>query len=485
MRELAMRGGPFTAGERAALLDYCETDVEALARLFPKMLSHIDWPRALMRGRYMAAAAHIERNGVPIDTKTLTRLRENWDRIQDRLIASIDAQYGVYEGRTFKLERFERYLTANKIPWPRLPSGQLDMKDDTFREMARAYPCLMPLRELRTSLSQMRLNDLAVGPDGRNRVLLSAFRSRTGRNQPSNSAFIFGPAVWLRGLIQPEPGNALAYLDWSQQEFGIAAALSGDEFMKAAYCSGDPYLEFAKQAGAVPAHATKASHGEARDRFKACVLAVQYGMGAEALAERIGQSPAHARDLLRLHRETYACFWRWSDSALDHAMLTGKLHTVFGWTVRPGVDPNPRSLRNFPMQANGAEMLRLACIMGAEAGIKICAPVHDAILIEAQSDAIEEQVRIMQALMAKASAIVLGGFELRSDVNIIPSPERYLDPRGKVMWERVEELLSTEAAKTPPVPPRPSYLSHGDPPVQSNIYIYNTIPSSLPLGRYP
>ena len=140
MRELAMRGGPFTTGERAALLDYCETDVEALARLFPKMLPHIDWPRALMRGRYMAAAAHIERNGVPIDTKTLTRLRENWDRIQDSLIASIDAQYGVYEGRTFKLERFERYLAANNIPWPRLPSGQLDMKDDTFREMARAYP---------------------------------------------------------------------------------------------------------------------------------------------------------------------------------------------------------------------------------------------------------------------------------------------------------------------------------------------------------
>ena len=209
MRELAMRGGPFTTGERAALLGYCESDVAALARLFPKMLSHIDWPRALMRGRYMAAAAHIERNGVPIDTKTLTRLRENWDRIQDRLIASIDAQYGVYEGRTFKLERFERYLTANKIPWPRLPSGQLDMKDDTFREMARAYPALMPLRELRTSLSRMRLNDLAVGPDGRNRVLLSAFRSRTGRNQPSNSAFVFDPAVWLRALIKPKPCNAL------------------------------------------------------------------------------------------------------------------------------------------------------------------------------------------------------------------------------------------------------------------------------------
>ena len=452
MRELAMRGGPFTTDEQTALVAYCETDVEALDRLFPKMLPHIDWPRALLRGRYMAAVAHIERNGVPIDTTTLTRLRENWGGIQDRLIAAIDQDYGVYEGRTFKLERFQRYLATNKIPWPRLPSGQLDMKDDTFREMARTYPCLMSLRELRTSLSQMRLNDLAVGQDRRNRVLLSAFSSRTGRNQPSNTRFIFGPAVWLRGLIKPEPRNALAYIDWSQQEFRIAAALSGDEFMKAAYRSGDPYLEFAKQAGAVPAHATKKSHPEERERFKACVLAVQYGMGAEALAERIGQSPAHARELLRLHRETYACFWRWSDAALDHAMLTGKLWTVFGWTVRPGMDPNPRSLRNFPMQANGAEMLRLACILGVEAGVKICAPVHDAILIKAQSEAIEEQVRIMQGLMAKASAIVLGGFELRSDVKIIFSTERYVDPRGKVMWEKVEELLPAKTAKQA-VPP--------------------------------
>jgi hypothetical protein len=458
MRELAMRGGPFTAEERTALLDYCETDVEALTRLLPKMWPRIDLPRALLRGRYMAVAAHIERNGVPIDTGTLMRLRENWGDIQDALIAAIDKDYGVYEGRTFKLERFERYLALNKIPWPRLLSGRLDLTDDTFREMARAHPALAALQDLRASLSQLKLNDLAVGPDGRNRTLLSAFRSTTGRNQPSNAKFIFGPSVWLRALIKPKPGKALAYLDWSQQEFGVAAALSRDPLMQKAYSSGDPYLEFAKQAGAAPADATKESHGSARERFKACVLAVQYGMGAEALAARIGQSPAHARELLRLHKETYTGFWRWSDAALDHAILTGKLKTVFGWTVQVGTDPNPRSLRNFPMQANGAEMLRLACILGMEAGIKICAPV-DAILIEADSDAIDEQVRLMQELMAQASAIVLGGFELRSDVKIIPSSERYCDPRGTVMWGRVEELLSAKTAKHA-VPPVLSHISY-------------------------
>jgi len=225
--------------------------------------------------------------------------------------------------------------------------------------------------------------------------------------------------------------------------------------------------------------------GRCATASKPVCVAVQYGMGAEALAERIGQSPAHARELLRLHRETYACFWRWSDAALDQAMLTGELKTVFGWTVRSGVDPNPRSLRNFPMQANGAEMLRLACIFGVEAGITICAPVHDALLIEAESDAIAEQVRLMQGFMAKASACVLGGFELRSDVKLVPSPERYSDPRGRVMWERVEDLLSAEALK-PPVPPRPTHLSHGVAPVQSTLYIYNSnVPPRLVMGSLP
>jgi hypothetical protein len=58
--------------------------------------------------------------------------------------------------------------------------------------------------------------------------------------------FIFGPSVWLRGLIKPPPGYGIAYIDWAQQEFGIAAALSGDPLMMDAYRSGDPYLAFAK-----------------------------------------------------------------------------------------------------------------------------------------------------------------------------------------------------------------------------------------------
>ena len=330
------------------------------------------------------------------DVPMLELFRQRWTDIQDQLIAEIDADYDVFDGRTFKADRFATWLVKHNIPWPLLESGHLDLTDNTFRHQARAYPAVSPLRELRSSLSDLRLNDLAVGRDGRNRTILSAFRARSGRNAPSNSKFIFGPSVWLRGLIKPPPDHGVAYCDWSQQEFGIAAALSGDQTMQAAYKSGDCYLAFAKQAGAVPQDATKSTHGPTRELFKQCGLAVQYGMEAQSLALRIAQPLVVARDLLRAHHQTYRQFWSWSDAAVDQAMLVGVIHTVFGWPIHIGEETNPRSLRNFPMQANGAEMLRVACCLGVERGVEICAPVHDAVLICAPEERLDADIETMR-----------------------------------------------------------------------------------------
>src|SRR5262249_56836779 len=54
IRNLVLRGGPWSDEERTAILEYCMSDVDALARLLPAMAPRIDLPRALLRGRYMA-----------------------------------------------------------------------------------------------------------------------------------------------------------------------------------------------------------------------------------------------------------------------------------------------------------------------------------------------------------------------------------------------------------------------------------------------
>lgn len=596
MRQLALRGGPYNNAEQCALLDYCRADVDSLARLLPAMLPTLDLPRALVRGRYMAAAARMERQGVPLDVEALAVLREHWQSIKGRLIAAIDADrkifvptgqrtinpatalgaatldtardwnidpyaladaldwiwkderradaddkaarraarkatglthrrigqiedaghdhlavkgldvtgrelaglypelgigigydprapdddyagplWDVLKARTettrrkhdphllrraaelvaslptadayagpmsFSVERFAAFLERHAIPWPRLESGALALDDDSFREMARAYPeRIGPIRELRHSLSQMRLSELCVGADARNRCLLSAFGARTGRNAPSNSRFIFGPSTWLRSLIKPPPGRAVAYIDWSQQELAIAAALSGDANMREAYQSGDFYLTFAKMAGAVPLDATKQSHGAIRDQYKTVALGVLYGLSADGLARKLFVPPSLGRELLHRHREAFRQFWRWSDQVEMQAILTGELRTVFGWTIRVGPEPNPRSLRNFPMQANGAEMLRLACCLATERGIEVCAPIHDAVLIEAETHEIETAVKRMQEAMREASEHVLPGFPLRSEAKIVRYPDRYFDERGRAFWDTVMDLL--------------------------------------------
>lgn len=442
MRQLAIRGGPYTAEELEALIRYCEEDVVAMLPLLEALAPRLSL-HSLLRGRYMKAVARIEGAGVPIDTATLAKLQENWAGIKEALVGTLAGDTGIFDGVSFSQEGFIRYLERRNIPWPVLDTGRPDLKDATFKAMAARYPELLPIRELRNALSQLRLTSIAVGKDGRNRCMLSPFQSRTGRNQPSNAKFIFGPATYIRSLIKPAPGRAIAYIDYSQQEFGIAAALSSDEAMQAAYLSGDPYLAFAKQAGAVPQDATKQSHSRERDVFKTTVLGVQYAMGPEALAARIGVCPYEGRRLLGLHQKTYAKFWRWSDQFVSAAMLSGDTQTRLGWRIKVGPETNPRSLRNFPMQANGAEILRLACCLATEAGITVCAPVHDALLIEAEAETIESEVARTINFMRRAGEDVLAGFPLSSDAKVVKCPDRYMDDRGRRMWEALQELIPT------------------------------------------
>jgi hypothetical protein len=446
MRSLILSGGPWDEAQKNEIIEYCADDVRLTSELFKKMAPDIECRQALLRGEYMKTISIMEHNGIPLDLDLFNRLNNNWDEIKVRLVEKISAKYDVFDETTFKIAKFQKWLVDNHIPWRYLPSGKLDLKEETFKEMSKIYPLVSPIHEVRSALAKMRLSDLQVGADGRNRAMLSPFASKTGRNQPSTSKYIFGLSSWARNMIRPAPGFAIANIDFSQQEFAIAAALSRDENMMGAYRSGDPYMEFAIQSGMAPKGATKKTHGAVREQCKTCILAVQYGMGPESLAQKLHTSLPQAKHLLRLHKDTYPTFWSWSDNLLDTATLTRKLQTVFGWTLKVVGKLNDRSIRNFPMQANGAEILRLSCIYATNRGIKLLAPIHDAILIEAPIDQIEEAVRITQEEMANASKEVLSGFEIRSDAKIIKYPDRYGTGTMSPIWEMISEILEDPRA---------------------------------------
>jgi hypothetical protein len=163
MRRLILEHQHWRDEEKRKILEYCASDVTGTVALFSRMAPSIDWPRALLRGRYMKAVARMERTGVPIDTELYQVLTSNWDSLKEDLIAAVDVDYGVYEGTTFKSNRFAEYLSGHGIAWPKFPNGTIRLDDDTFRDQARRWPELQSLRELRATLSGLRLTGLEVG----------------------------------------------------------------------------------------------------------------------------------------------------------------------------------------------------------------------------------------------------------------------------------------------------------------------------------
>ena len=459
MRALIMRGHPFSADERLAILNYCWEDVANTEKLLSAMLPHFDLEQALLRGSFTRAVAWIERNGIPIDRAAYERLVQNWPELTSSLARRVEQEhgYGVYipdkQGNMKWSEAgfaalVERLGLADE--WPRTASGKFSVADPEnksddekiFKTIAQREPYLEPLRQTRKFLTTLRHFSLPVGGDNRCRVHPWPWWTATGRSQPKGGGFIFSLPAWARFLIKPGPGQAVAYVDLVSAEFGIAGALSGDQAMLDAYRSGeDVYIRLAKMAGAVPPDATKKSHPEERKLYKVGMLGAQYGQTPFGLSGNAGIPLWVAEKVHRDLRKVYRQYWRWSENEILRAGISKQMSTPLGWRMPVGADTPETALSNFPMQAGCAEIMRLAATFMVDEGLALCATVHDAVLIEAPIGQIEADVEIAKQCWKRASEIVLGGFALDSDCKVVRYPDVYHDDDGEEMWTRLLKTL--------------------------------------------
>jgi hypothetical protein len=444
MQEKAMTQTEWPESERIAMLDYCAEDSIALRGLLEAMLPQLDIPLALMRGRYMKAVARMVRIGVPIDAELYHALVRHWEDIKQFFIARDGAAFDVYDGTTFKQEKFAAYLARHEIYWTVTPSGRLATDHKTWRERTRVHPELTALKDLVANITDLRISAMPVGADGRARCWLAPFWTATGRNQPSPSQFIFAMPGWLRALIMPPPGHGIAYLDFASQEVAIVAALSGDAAMLADVRSGDPYLAFGRRARLIPESATKQSHKAERDQLKRAVLGPTYGMTEYGLAALLKIPRSRARELLARQRTLYGTLHAWMQNAVATAQFSGQVTTPFGWSMRVGPETKTRTIMNFYAQASGSEMMRAAAIAATEAGIQICCPVHDAFLIQAPLNELDDAIKTMRELMAKAALVVTGGLpvEIEEDT-VVRWPDRFPSraKEGRNTWGDVMGVL--------------------------------------------
>ena len=113
----------------------------------------------MMRAKFMWTQAQQERRGIPIDAPFVARLKDNWGRMQGGLVREMDT-FGIYEFDADGTPHWRDHLFAACVQregmrWPTYPSGQLDQRDQTFRDMQGRYPQVGPIRELKYSVSKL------------------------------------------------------------------------------------------------------------------------------------------------------------------------------------------------------------------------------------------------------------------------------------------------------------------------------------------
>jgi hypothetical protein len=442
---------PFTPEQREEALDYNQADVKATAAVYLAMERQAPFhlPTALLRGRFVKAAARIQHVGVPLDQDLVRRFDRHRLAMRaliidegDRVTDKTGKLWRVYDDcHHFSDQRFHDMLRAREVKrWP-LTDKKQGLKTDhkTLKRMARQHPWFRPWQEMNELADLLENWKLQCGTDGFNRYSVMPFGTKTGRNNPSSNRYIFGMPGGFRPLIKPHPGAVIVYCDWSAMEIGIAAALSRDPALLASFVTGDPYVAFAMRAG-LALEAAK----QVRKQYKEALLGVCYGMGAHTLAGRLGIEVEAALTLLQKVRQLYPVFWAWCHAVICHANRYGELVTPCDkWRFQVHAKTKQTTLRNYMMQASGASIMRFAAIAATEERLRIGGIVHDAFLLVSKPGEVERDTAHLLEIMAEAAELVCG-IPIPAERTVICYPERYWDPGdGKAcdLWRRLIRLL--------------------------------------------
>jgi DNA polymerase-1 len=433
------------------IVEYCAEDVRLTAQLFTKMVPHLELRPALIRGRYAAEHGRMTQRGIPVDMESYERLQRDYQRVLDGYRVQVDPER---VRLTPKGKVSQRWLPKKLATIGALethactPKGRPSTKAQYLAETAERYQddelrAIAQWMELLTTFPESKEGRLRLSPlgkDGRIRYHQFAFATHTGRALGLGKEALMQLPAWMRGLVQPKPGEVLLQADYAAQEVAIAAGLSRDEHLRAAYEAGDPYRQIAVLSGVLTAETEAEQARKVRRLFKSLVLGRFYGMSLLSFRRRSGIPYTQAARVWQFFDRRFTKFSDWQARTVARAQRQGWIRTRYGWKAQVYSSTKVTTLLNWSIQAAGADVLRLATILLVEAGFEVLTTCHDSLLLSVPEEQVEagqaELVRVMQG----AGEIAVG-IPIRVDVQVVKPGERLLTADTRQMWERVMSLL--------------------------------------------
>ena len=350
--------------------------------------------------------AQMEWEGVAVN---IPYLREMQKELGDQL-AALEAEVSELSGYEFNLnapQQLAKLLFEDlKLPVGKRTKTGYSTDAETLESLRDKHPVVGLILEHR-QLSKLKstyvdaLPELMDPTTGRVHTSFGQAATATGRLSSSNPNLMNIPirtelGQRIRRAFKAErPDHFLFAADYSQIELRIAAHLSGDSNLLAAFAAGqDIHAATAAQVFKVPLAEV---HPNQRRLAKVANFGSIYGQGEYGLSMQMGIPGDEAREFLKEYWTAYAGLKEYLESVRQAARETG---VVVSATGRRRAIPDLRSpnyqLRmaaermaiNFPFQSLAADIIKIAMVRLQReieaAGLrgKMLLQVHDELLFE-------------------------------------------------------------------------------------------------------
>ncbi len=402
-----------------------QMQAQAIFELYPLLLQKADQAKASKLAAELEiptalALANMERIGIAVDTKEISRLETFFAKAG---IAAAKEAHKIV-GHEFNLSSPKQLqeVLFDELQLPKSKKIKTGYTTDAealqYLQESTKHPVI---DQILRSRDVLKLKSVVEGlsretaTDGRIHTTFQQMVTSTGRLSSTEPNLQNIPIRSEEGrsirscFIAGNGFEELMTADYSQIEMRIMAHLSKDEALLAALTSGeDLHTTVGSEVFGVKASEVTS---EMRRTIKAMSYGLAYGLSAFGLSQQLGISPIAAQELMNKYFERFGGIRDYLADVVIEARKVGYTETILGRRrylpdlqsdVKTRRDIAERMALNAPIQGSAADIMKLAmlkvgnAISAANLKSRILLQVHDELVLEVakgEANALSEIVR--------------------------------------------------------------------------------------------
>ena len=379
--------------------------------------------------------ADMEMTGIALDISFLKKmsgeLSSRMNEIESKVYEQIGEPFNINSTQQLSNAIFNRLKLSPPDGTRRTDSGHYSTSADVLESLRGQHPVIDLLLEYR-ELSKLKSTYVDALPEqvnprtGRVHTSYNQAGSVTGRIASSDPNLQNIPirtelGRQVRQAFIADKGLSLLSVDYSQVELRIAAHMSNDEAMLAAFRANQD-IHTATAAAILGTTLDKVTK-EQRRNAKAINFGLLYGMSAFGLTRSSDLTLAEAEDFVEAYFKQFPGVKAYLDNMRRLAAKNGYVETLLGRRryfpgLKSGGNPATRAREereaiNAPIQGTAADIMKLAMIHLDSAlkdhGLKghMLLQVHDELVIECPQSELNETTIIARKMMESAYNLVI------------------------------------------------------------------------------